>query len=323
MPIAQADTFAVEFGVANYHVPGHPAPLTHGDATTRRAATLQQAILAEECGLDVFGVNDSFSTTLLELDPFCLIQQVAQRTSRIKLTTSIGDVNSTNLSQRHAEFHQVLELTGKRAEIVLERDNFSPPGADPTADASTSETFNAQLAEWVAMIEQCRADATWIEVVGRSDVILQAASHNIPIMLQISSGNPLKQKHFVDMYHQAISRFGRRDLPLGILVPGLVAASDDVAREASFPSWAHHVGDSIPAEHMSETFSKEIEQGALFIGSPDTVAAKIASTVEHLGLNRFIMRYTCGLHPDSVAEECIRLFGTEVVPRVRELLLQR
>ena len=107
--------------------------------------------------------------------------------------------------------------------------------------------------------------------------------------------------------------------------PGHVAATDELAREQLYPhqaaaftkigrerGWGPYTPDQFEAGASPE--------GALFVGSPETVAQKIAWAIRTLGLSRFQLKYAVGTLPHAQRLESIRLYGTEVVPRVRELL---
>jgi alkanesulfonate monooxygenase SsuD/methylene tetrahydromethanopterin reductase-like flavin-dependent oxidoreductase (luciferase family) len=107
--------------------------------------------------------------------------------------------------------------------------------------------------------------------------------------------------------------------------PGHVAATDDLAREQMYPHQAAAF-TKIGEERGWPPYSRlQFEQGAspkgaLFVGSPETVAKKIAWTMQVLGLSRFQLKYAVGTLPHEERMESIRLYGTRVVPRVRELL---
>ncbi len=109
--------------------------------------------------------------------------------------------------------------------------------------------------------------------------------------------------------------------------PGHVAATDELAREQMFPHQAEAFG-KIGRErgwgpYSQTTFDQGASpEGSIFVGSPETVAQKIAWAVRSLGLSRFQMKYAVGSLPHEQRLESIRLYGTEVVPRVRELLAQ-
>ena len=106
--------------------------------------------------------------------------------------------------------------------------------------------------------------------------------------------------------------------------PGFVAATDEEAREALWPHYADMFG-RIGAERgwppvTKDRYLAEVTEGALYVGSPETVAAKIAGTVRALGIQRFDMKYTTGPVPHEQSMDCIRLYGEKVIPMVRDML---
>jgi len=108
------------------------------------------------------------------------------------------------------------------------------------------------------------------------------------------------------------------------LSTGFIAVDDREARDLLFPHFKAN-RDRIGAERgwgpaTREQFEAEADHGALFVGSPETVAQKIAATARTLGLSRFDLKYANGPMPHQQLMECIELYGTQVIPRVRELL---
>lgn len=129
-------------------------------------------------------------------------------------------------------------------------------------------------------------------------------------------------------HHQANDRFGHGHLPMGVHAPGFVAATDEEAHDIFRDEWiqatsenAHNLIGKRPEKAVTAAdYEKEMTEGSLFVGSPDTVARKIARLIEHLGLNRFQLKYAEGHISHENLMSCIELYGTEVIPRVRALL---
>lgn len=311
MPIDLVPGSGVQFGIATFNLPG--TNIVPSCATDPVAQMVEQAKLADAVGIDYFGVNEAFARHVVGINPFDLVLEFAKHTERLRFCTSISDIILEELPQRHVDLHRVIDATNQRIEIVLDRDRFASGN-----HTEANPAFNRNLAEWSRLIAECGHNVTWIEVAGRSDAIIQAASYRIPMMLQVYDGDPLDHKPFVDMYHVANSRFGAGKMPLGFLVPGFVAETDEEAIEINFGPWKANLGMDIPEDQARERYLREIETGSLYIGSPDTVAKKIDKTIEHLGIHRFYLRYTCGLHSQEDSLNCIRLYGEEVIPRLRK-----
>jgi alkanesulfonate monooxygenase SsuD/methylene tetrahydromethanopterin reductase-like flavin-dependent oxidoreductase (luciferase family) len=144
-------------------------------------------------------------------------------------------------------------------------------------------------------------------------------------MLAIIGGSPARFAPFAQLFGKALDSFGRDALPVGVHSPGHVAATDEVARDEFWPRYLDviaHVsktrGFAIPTK---ESFMHEIgPHGALYVGSPETVAQKIAQNLTTLGATRFDLKYGMGGLSHDALMTNIELDGNQVVPRVRELL---
>jgi alkanesulfonate monooxygenase SsuD/methylene tetrahydromethanopterin reductase-like flavin-dependent oxidoreductase (luciferase family) len=144
-------------------------------------------------------------------------------------------------------------------------------------------------------------------------------------MLAIIGGDPARFAPFSQLFQQALERFERAPLPVGVHSPGHVAENDDKAREEFWPRYLQvisHVsrtrGFAIPTK---ESFLREVgPNGALYVGSPETVAQKIAANLTTLGAQRFDLKYGMGGLSHQALMTNIELYGTQVIPRVRELL---
>jgi len=135
----------------------------------------------------------------------------------------------------------------------------------------------------------------------------------------------LRFRPYVDLYHQSLERFGKPMQPIAVHSPGHVAATDDQAKNDLWPHYEimiNRIGAERgwpPADRAH--FEREAgPDGALCVGSPETVAGKIARTIRALGLARFDMKYSSGTLPHEKLMTSIELFGTKVMPRVREIV---
>jgi alkanesulfonate monooxygenase SsuD/methylene tetrahydromethanopterin reductase-like flavin-dependent oxidoreductase (luciferase family) len=162
-------------------------------------------------------------------------------------------------------------------------------------------------------------------VGGSPRSVVRAAQHGLPLMIAIIGGETERFAPFVDLYHRALAEFGSPTLPVGVHSPGHIAPTDEEAREELWPHW-RKMRDRIGAERgWGPTTRREFDQsagprGALYVGSSETVAQKIAATATALGISRFDLKYSAGELPHPAMMRSIELYGTEVIPRVRELL---
>lgn len=165
----------------------------------------------------------------------------------------------------------------------------------------------------------------WIGVGGSPQSVIRAARYGFSLMLAIIGGSPARFAPFSKLFHQALESFGNAARPVGVHSPGHVAATDEQAREEFWPRYLEvirHVsrtrGFAVPTK---DSFMREIgPHGALHVGSPETVAQKIADTLTALGANRFDLKYGMGGLSHQALMTNIELYGTQVVPRVRKLL---
>jgi alkanesulfonate monooxygenase SsuD/methylene tetrahydromethanopterin reductase-like flavin-dependent oxidoreductase (luciferase family) len=246
-------------------------------------------------------------------------------------------------------FSTVNAISNGRVEVIVGRGSFTESfplfGYDM---AQYEELFEEKLQLWAELVKgqpvtwagRLRAPLskqavyppsetgtlhTWVAVGGSPESVVRAAHYGFPLMLAIIGGNQQRFTGYTELYTQMLGRFGKPMLPIGVHSPGHVAATDEQAREEI---WPHYEGlmNRIGAERGwapigRAHFEREAgPDGALFVGSPETVAAKIVRTVKALGLSRFDMKYSNGTLPHDRLMTSIELYGTRVVPLVHEQL---
>jgi alkanesulfonate monooxygenase SsuD/methylene tetrahydromethanopterin reductase-like flavin-dependent oxidoreductase (luciferase family) len=165
---------------------------------------------------------------------------------------------------------------------------------------------------------------TWIGVGGSPESVVRAARYGLPLMLAIIGGEPERFAPYVDLYHRAFSQLGQQAQPIGVHSPGYVAETDEQAREELWPDY-RVMRDRIGAERgwppmQRAEFDREADRGSLYVGSPETVARKIAATAKALRISRFQMKYSAGALSHDRLMRSIELYGRRVIPLVRELL---
>jgi len=162
----------------------------------------------------------------------------------------------------------------------------------------------------------------WIGVGGSPESVVRAARYALPLMLAIIGGDPLRFAPYVDLYRRALDDLGTPRLPIGIHSPGHIAATDEQALEQH---WPHHrdmfgrIGRERgwPPLTRAQYELSTGPEGALAVGSPETVAAKIVRAVSGLGASRFDLKVSAGTLPHELLLTSIRLLGREVAPLVR------
>jgi len=165
---------------------------------------------------------------------------------------------------------------------------------------------------------------SWVGVGGSPESVVRAARYGLPLTLAIIGGDPSRFRPYVDLYHRAFAEFGRPAKEIAVHSPGYVAATDEEARAEYWPGYKG-MHDRIGAERGwppigRADFEREVEHGALHVGAPETVARKIAVTARALGIVRFDLKYSAGTLAHDKLMRCIELYGSKVIPLVRDML---
>ena len=165
---------------------------------------------------------------------------------------------------------------------------------------------------------------TWVGVGGSPQSVMRAARFGLPLMLAVIGGNPERFAAHVELYKRALERYGQPALPIGLHSLGFVAETDKQAKEIQWPyykeqfEWAARERGWRPPTY--EQFLAEVDHGSMYVGSPETVARRIADVIQTLSLSRFDLLYAVGRVPHEQRLATIELYGREVIPRVRALI---
>lgn len=336
-----------ELGLDSFGEVASDGGRTLSDAETVRLI-VEEARLAESAGIDVFSIGEHYRDGHIDTAAPVLLAAIATATERIRLGTSVTVLSTNDPVRLYHEFSTLDAVSNGRAQLVLGRasvtESFRLFGHD-LADyerlfeekldlfmrlqreetVTWSGDFRAPLvAEQLHPRMRPGGIPTWVGVGGNPNSVLRAAHYALPLMLAIIGGRPQRFAGHVDLYHQALERSGRPPLPVGQHSLGLVAATDEEAIETWWRYWepvvtrfASERGFYKPTR---ERYEAEIDRGALFVGSPETVARKITTMARDLRLSRFDLKYDVMYLPREARARTIELFGREVAPRVRELL---
>lgn len=309
---------------------------------------IAEAVLADEVGIDFFGVGEHHRADFAISSPETVLAAIAARTRRIRLGSAVTVLSSDDPIRVFQRFATVDAVSNGRAEVILGRGSFTESFPLFGFDLRQYEQlFEEKLDLFAALLPQEPVNwegsirpplkeqrvfppiengtlKTWIGVGGSPESVVRAVRYDLPLMLAIIGGDPLRFKPYVDLYARAYAQIGKAPQPVGVHSPGYVAATDEQAREEFFPDYKR-MRDRIGAERGwppmgRDEFEQEIARGSLYLGSPETVARKIAATVKGLGLARFQLKYSAGPLPHEKLMQCIRLYGEKAVPLVREML---
>jgi probable LLM family oxidoreductase len=313
---------------------------------------VDEAVLADEVGVDCFGVGEHHRPDFAISAPEVVLAAIAARTKRIRLGSAVTVLSSDEPVRVFQRFTTLDAVSGGRAEIILGRGSFTESFPLFGYALDQYETlFEEKLALFAALLDYDRTGepvtwkgttraplvrqrvypttehrrlTTWIGVGGSPESVVRAARYGLPLTLAIIGGDPGRFAPFIALYHRALDEMGTPRLPVAVHSPGYVSDTDANARDELWEPYRemrNRIGGERGWGPTSRTeFDQEIAGGSLYVGSPETVARKIAATAKSLGITRFDMKYSAGALGHDLMMKCIGLYGREVLPRVRELL---
>lgn len=317
------------------------------DAETVRLL-VDEAQRAESAGLDIFSVGEHYRHGHNDSASPVLLAAMANATERIKLGTSVTVLSTNDPVRLYNEFSTLDAVSNGRAQLILGRasatESFPLFGYDI---ADYEQLFEEKLdlfmklqredtVSWSGTVRSPLVAQTlhprmreggiptWIGVGGSPTSVVRAARYGLPLMLAIIGGSPQRFAGHAELYRRALQQAGNPAQPVGQHSLGLVADTDDEARETWWKYW-EPVVEALAAERgfyapSRDRFEEEVDDGALYVGSPETVADKIARSARALGLSRFDLKYDIMHLPRDARARTIDLLGHEVAPRVKDLL---
>jgi probable LLM family oxidoreductase len=291
-----------------------------------------EAVLAEQVGVDYFGVGEHHRADFAVSAPEVVLAAIAGRTKRIVLGSAVTVLSTDDPIRVFQRFSTLNAISNGRAEVIVGRGSFTESYPLFGYDLSRyEELFEEKLAAFAALLKSERVIyppiesgtlRTWVGVGGSPESVVRAARYGLPLTLAIIGGSAKRFLPFVKLYHQSLEKFGQPTQPVAVHSPGHIGDTDEQAKDELWPHYQAmmtRIGKERgwpPADRAR--FEQEAgPDGALCVGSPETVAAKITRTIEQLGLARFDMKYSAGTLPHEARMRSIELFGTKVVPLVR------
>jgi probable LLM family oxidoreductase len=307
--------------------------------------------LADRVGLDAFGIGEHHRPDFAVSAPEVVLAAIAARTTRIRLGSAVTVISTDDPVRVFQRFSTVDAISGGRAEVTIGRGSFTESYplfgydmADYEVLADEKMALFAQLSRqdvvtWSGRTRSALKDVrvyppiergslrTWVAVGGSPQSVLRAAHLGLPLMLAIIGGSVSRFLPYVELYRKALAEASKEPQPIGVHSPGHVAATDEAAREEIWPHYRdmmNRIGrergwSPVGRDH----FEREVNHGALFVGSPETVAKRVATAITTLGIQRFDLKYSSGTLPHDAMMRSIELYGTRVAPMVREMLADR
>jgi probable LLM family oxidoreductase len=309
---------------------------------------VEEAVLADDLGVDAIALGEHHRPEYAISTPETVLAAIAARTSRIRLGSGVTVLSSDDPVRVFQRFATVDAISNGRAEVILGRGSFTESFPLFGYDLSDYDVlFDEKLQLFVQLLDEKpvtwsgttraaldNADVypktesgrltTWVGVGGSPQSVVRTAYHGLPLMLAIIGGAPERFAPYIDLYRRAADQMGTVAHPVGMHSPGFIADTDEEAKELFYPRYKV-TRDRIGALRgwpplRREEFDADVEHGSMYVGSPETVARRIARTVERLGVGRFDLIYTSGSLPMSARLKAVELYGTKVIPMVRDIL---
>jgi probable LLM family oxidoreductase len=337
----------MELGVYTFAELGAAGP------AERMRELLEEAELAEQVGLDVFGVGEHHRPDFIVSAPAVVLAAVAARTKRIRLTSAVSVLSSDDPVRVFQQFATVDLISGGRAEIMAGRGSFVE--SFPLFGYDLDD-YDALFAEKLALLLELRFSErvtwsgrhraaiddlgvyprpvhdplpVWVGVGGTPESAARAGLLGLPMALGIIGGRPDRFAPFAEIHRRAALEAGHDPAPpLSINSHGFVAETSQQAADRFFPFYAammNRIGRERGWSGMSRRDFDVLREpeGALLVGSPDEVTAKILAQHEIFGHQRTLAQMSVGGLPHDQVLRSIELFGTRVAPAVREELARR
>lgn len=335
---------------------------TFGDIATDKDGTLmsdaasirqviKEAKLADKLGIDSIALGEHHRAEYAISSPETVLAGIATVTKNIKLSSAVTVLSSDDPVRVYQRFATVDALSNGRAQIILGRGSFTesfPLFGYNLKDYDVlfeekfdlfSEVRKEKPVTWSGTMRPALQDAdifpktekgtieTFVGIGGSPQSVVRAAAYDIPPIFAIIGGSPDRFRPYVDLYHRSVEEFGTTAHPVGIHSPGYIADTDDEAVKKAFPLFKEamdKVGASRGWQPMTfENFKLEVEHGSMYVGSPETVAKKIARALKVVGASRFDLVYGFGPVPAADRLKMVELYGTKVIPLVKEILNEK
>ena len=320
-------------------------------AEQRLRGLLEEVELADELGLDVFGIGEHHRPDYVVSSPAVVLAAAAARTRRIRLTSAVTVLSSDDPVRVFQDFATLDLLSSGRAEIMAGRGSFieSFPLFGYALD-DYDELFAEKLDLLLRLREAERVTWTgahrpalndlavhprpvqepipvWLAVGGTPQSVVRAATLGLPLALAIIGGAPERFVPLVELYRESARRAGRdpATLPVGINSHGFIADSSAQAADEAWPPYADTMGRigrerGWPPPTRQRFESERSPRGALLVGDPQEVVDKILFEHSLFGNERFLMQMSVGTMPHDRIMRSIELLGTVVAPAVRRAL---
>lgn len=309
---------------------------------------VEEGKLADEVGIDILALGEHHREEYSISSPEILLAALTSVTEKITLATGVTVLSSDNPIRLYQRFATLDAISNGRTQVMLGRGSFTESfplfGYDLRdydflfeekfemfdklikGGPITWEGYNTPTLDDVEVFPKMseRKMDVHIGVGGTPESVVRAAKYGYPLMLAIIGGSPSRFKPYIDLYNKAAKEFGQPAHPVGMHSPGIVAETDEEAIEMAkkyiVPAMDRTGRERGWPPMTKEQFENQISRGSYYVGSPETVARKIAKVIQEMGIGRFDMVYGMGGFTQEERFKQVELYGKEVIPRVKELL---
>lgn len=320
--------------------------ITHAQ---RLREVVEEIILADRVGLDVFGVGEHHRKDYAASSPAVVLAAAAPQTKRIRLTSAVTVLSSADPVRVFQDFATLDAVSNGRAEIMAGRGSFIESFPLFGYDLQDYDELFEEKLELLLRIRDSEKVTwrgghrpaiqnlgvfprpvqnplpVWIGSGGSTDSVIRAGLLGLPLVLAIIGGRPVQFAPLVELYKRAAAKAGHDPSKLSVASHshGFVAEDTETAANQFFPStqqamnvlgrergWGEYTRASFDAARSFE--------GALYVGDPQTVAEKIIHLRKQVGITRFMLHVPVGTMPHDQVMKAIELLGTEVAPQVRD-----
>ena len=309
---------------------------------------VEEAVFADSLGIQHINIGEHHRDDFAVSAPDSVLAGIATRTKQITLGTGVTVLSSDDPVRVFERFSTVDALSNGRAEITAGRGSFIE--SFPLFGYDLNDygiLFEEKLELLVELLKE--KPVTWsgetraplvnqdvfpktekggiplrVGVGGTPESVVRAARLNLQLAIAIIGGDPARFAPFAHLYRKSMEDFGHKQLPISIHSPGYIAATDEQAMEEQWPNYLKMVGrigrERGWAPPTKENFIQECKYGSQYVGSPETVAKKIVHAIKSLGAQRFDFKYANGPQSHSCLMRSLELYGTKVIPMVKEML---
>ncbi|PGM53767.1 LLM class flavin-dependent oxidoreductase [Bacillus sp. AFS053548] len=315
----------------------------------RLREVVEEIILADQVGLDVFGVGEHHRNDFAASSPAVVLAAAASQTNRIRLTSAVTVLSSADPVRVFQDFATLDGISNGRAEIMAGRGSFieSFPlfgynlnDYDELFEEKLDLLLTLQKSEFVTWSGKYRPAINnigiyprpvqeplpiWIGSGGNSESVVRAGLLGLPLVLAIIGGRPTQFAPLVELYKKAAAHAGHdvNKLQIASHSHGFIAEDTMTAADKFFPS-TQQVMNKLGKERGWGTYDRAAFntarsfEGALYVGDSETVAQKIIHLRKNVGITRFMLHVPVGSMPHADVMKAIELLGKEVAPIVQK-----